>query len=149
MRAVIQRVSDCSVTVENELISRINTGLLVYLGVEKGDKDKDTLYMTNKIAGLRIFNDEQGKMNLSISDSGGSILVVSQFTLCADTRKGNRPSYNNAADPYYAEKLYTDFISHLRNRGFTVKTGKFQSFMHVTYSNTGPVTILVDSRKTF
>ncbi len=149
MRAVIQRVSDCSVTVENELISRINTGLLVYLGVEKGDKDKDTLYMTNKIAGLRIFNDEQGKMNLSISDSGGSILVVSQFTLCADTRKGNRPSYNNAADPDYAEKLYTDFISHLRNRGFTVKTGKFQSFMHVTYSNTGPVTILVDSRKTF
>ncbi len=149
MRAVVQRVSECSVTVGKELISRIDSGLLVYLGVEKGDTDKDTLYMVNKISGLRIFNDKDDKMNLSIADNGGSFLVVSQFTLCADTRKGNRPSYNNAAAPEQAEKLYSSFISHLKNYGFTVKTGKFQSFMHVTYTNTGPVTILVDSRKTF
>ena len=149
MRAVVQRVSECSVTVGKELISRIESGLLVYLGVEKCDTDKDTLYMVNKISGLRIFNDKDDKMNLSIADTGGSFLVVSQFTLCADTRKGNRPSYNNAAAPDQAEKLYTSFISHLKNRGLAVKTGKFQSFMQVTYTNTGPVTILVDSRKTF
>ena len=149
MRAVVQRVSECSVTVEKKLISRIDSGLLVYLGVEKGDTDKDTLYMVNKISGLRIFNDTHDKMNLSVADSGGSILVVSQFTLCADTRKGNRPSYNRAEDPDQAKILYNDFIFHLQNRGLTVKTGKFQSFMHVKYTNTGPVTILVDSRKTF
>ena len=149
MRAVVQRVTNCSVTVENKLISRIDTGLLVYLGVEKGDTEKDMHYVANKVSGLRIFNDEQDKMNLSIADTGGSILVVSQFTLCADTRKGNRPSYNNAAEPVHAEKLYNDFVRDLITRGFIVKAGKFQSFMNVSYSNIGPVTILIDSRKTF
>ncbi len=149
MRAVVQRVSECSVTVGTRTTGKISGGLLVYLGVEKGDTEADVLYLVNKISKLRIFNDSSGRMNVSISDYGGSFLVVSQFTLCADTRKGNRPSYNNAADPKQAEQYYIRFVEALKTRGFNVQTGQFQAHMHVTYTNTGPVTILVDSRKTF
>ncbi len=149
MRAVVQRVRECSVVVENEIIGHISSGLLVYLGVEKGDTEQDTRYMAEKISGLRLFEDSQGKMNLSVKDTENEILVVSQFTLCADTRKGRRPSYNNAETPESAERLYLKFIRFLREKTIPVETGKFQTFMNVKYTNAGPVTILVDPRKRF
>ena len=149
MRAVIQRVEDCSVTVDGEVTGAISRGLLMYLGVEKNDTERDLEYILDKTIHLRIYEDENGKMNLSLPETGGQILVVSQFTLCADTRKGRRPSYNNAADPQKAERLYRTCLDRLSELGFPPRAGIFAAKMRVTSTNAGPVTILLDSNKTF
>lgn len=149
MRAVVQRVSNASVTVEDHLSSAITRGLLVYLGVASTDTEKDADYLAEKIVGLRVFTDEQDKMNLSVSEVDGQILVVSQFTLLADARKGRRPSYSEAAEPEKANRLYTYFVNILREKRMTVETGVFQASMKVSYTNEGPVTILLDSKKLF
>ena len=149
MRLVVQRVKNCSVRVNNQVVGEIDSGLLAYLGVEKGDKTRDLDYLVNKLAGLRVFKDENGKMNLSVRDVGKSIMLISQFTICADTKKGNRPSYNNAENPHLAKKMYLDFIKKLKETGISVESGKFQEEMEVIYINNGPVTILLDSRKIF
>jgi D-tyrosyl-tRNA(Tyr) deacylase len=149
MRAVIQRVEDCSVTAEGRVTGRIDKGLLVYLGVGQEDGEEDLAYIADKVAHLRIFPDSQGKMNLSVTDLGLSILVVSQFTLYGDARNGRRPSYSSAAEPEKARELYLRLIRELRTRGFTVGEGEFAASMIVSYSNVGPITILLDSRKLF
>jgi D-tyrosyl-tRNA(Tyr) deacylase len=149
MRAVVQRVSEASVTVEGKRVGAIEKGLLVYLGVAGGDTERDADYLADKVAGLRIFTDSEDKMNLSVQDIGGGILVVSQFTLLADARKGRRPSYSDAAEPEKANPLYLYFVDQLRKRGLTVETGVFQASMRVQYINEGPVTILLDSTKLF
>lgn len=149
MRAVVQRVKACTVTVDATAVGSIGRGLLVYLGVERDDTDKDLKYLVEKITGLRIFQDSDDKMNLSVMDVAGEILIVSQFTLCADTRKGKRPSYNNAADPREGERYYNLFIESVKERGIHTSSGMFGARMEVTYTNEGPVTILLDSRRTF
>lgn len=149
MRLVVQRVRDCSVKVDNSLIGRIDFGLLAYLGVKKGDTDKDLNYLVNKLIGLRVFKDENGLMNLSAKDITASLMIVSQFTLCADTRKGNRPSYNKAEKPEIAQEMYLKFIKKLQESNLIVESGKFQADMEVSYINDGPVTILIDSEKKF
>lgn len=149
MRAVVQRVKACTVTVDATAVGSIGRGLLVYLGVERDDTDKDLMYLVEKITGLRIFQDSNDKMNLSVMDVAGEILIVSQFTLCADTRKGKRPSYNNAADPREGERYYNLFIESVKERGIHTSSGMFGARMEVTYTNEGPVTILLDSRRTF
>jgi D-tyrosyl-tRNA(Tyr) deacylase len=149
MRAVVQRVKACTVTVDATAVGSIGGGLLVYLGVERDDTDKDLMYLVEKITGLRIFQDNDDKMNLSVMDVAGEILIVSQFTLCADTRKGKRPSYNNAADPREGERYYNLFIESVKERGIHTSSGMFGARMEVTYTNEGPVTILLDSRRTF
>jgi len=149
MRAVVQRVSDASVTVDGNRVGAINRGLLVYLGVALRDTEKDAEYLAEKVIGLRIFTDQEDKMNLSVQDVGGDILVVSQFTLLADARKGRRPSYSEAAEPEKANRLYLYFVEQLRKRNITVATGVFQASMKVQYINEGPVTILLDSTKLF
>jgi len=149
MRAVVQRVQDCAVSVEGRLTGSIEKGLLVYLGVGKDDGEEDLAYIADKVAHLRIFPDTQGKMNLSVSDLGLSLLVVSQFTLYGDARNGRRPSYSSAAEPQEARSLYLRLIQELRSRGFVVEQGEFAASMEVRYSNVGPVTILLDSRKLF
>ena len=147
MKAVLQRVSSASVVVADETVGAINQGLLVLLGVEKGDEDSDTRYLVEKTAGLRIFEDDAGKMNLSVKDIGGEVLVVSQFTLLADCRKGRRPGFSSAAPPEQANAMYEDFVTLLRERGLTVATGIFQAMMDVKLVNQGPITMLLDSRK--
>ena len=149
MRAVIQRVSSAKVSVDGRAISSISRGLLVLLGVAEDDAEADARYLADKTAYLRIFEDDQGKMNLSVSDIGGEILVVSQFTLYGDCRKGRRPSFINAARPPKAEALYETYVSVLADMGLNPKTGVFQAFMDVELINDGPVTILLDSKKTF
>uniref|UniRef100_A0A7C3E9A2 D-aminoacyl-tRNA deacylase n=1 Tax=Gracilinema caldarium TaxID=215591 RepID=A0A7C3E9A2_9SPIR len=149
MRAVVQRISDASVTVDGTRVGAISKGLLVYLGVAQGDTEKDADYLAEKVLGLRIFTDQEDKMNLSVQDVGGAILVVSQFTLLADARKGRRPSYSEAAEPEKANRLYLYFVEQLRKRDIMVATGVFQASMKVQYINEGPVTILLDSRKLF
>lgn len=149
MRAVVQRVEDCSVAVEGRVTGRIDRGLLVYLGVGQGDGQEDLVYVADKVSHLRIFPDAQGKMNLSVADLGLSILVVSQFTLYGDARNGRRPSYSSAAEPQKARELYLQLIQELRSRGFTVGEGEFAASMEVSYRNVGPITILLDSRKLF
>lgn len=149
MRAVVQRVHTCSVSVEHKIVGQIEKGLLVYLGVEKEDTDEDMQYLVEKISGLRIFSDSDGKMNLSVQDIHGQIMVVSQFTLCADTRKGKRPSYNNAASPQMGEQYYNHFVDAVRAKGIKADTGVFGGKMQVKYTNDGPVTILLDSKKLF
>lgn len=149
MRAVVQRVHTCAVSVDQKTVGEIDKGLLVYLGVEKEDTDEDLQYLVDKVAGLRIFSDSDGKMNLSVQDIQGQILAVSQFTLCADTRKGKRPSYNNAASPQMGEQYYNRFIDAVRAKGIKVESGVFGGKMQVKYTNDGPVTILLDSRKLF
>lgn len=149
MRAVIQRVSEASVKVDGVTIGEIEKGYLVLLGVEEGDTQKEVTYMADKIAGIRLFEDEQGKMNLALSEVGGSILAVSQFTLMGDARKGRRPSYSTAARPEEANALYEHFVKLLREQGFKVETGQFQADMKVSLVNDGPVTILLDSNKLF
>jgi D-tyrosyl-tRNA(Tyr) deacylase len=146
MRAVIQRVSRASVTVEGQAAGRIAAGLLVLLGVAREDGETDVRYMVEKLATLRIFSDAQGKMNLSLGDSGGALLLVSQFTLLADTRQGRRPGFDGAAPPELAEACYEQVITGLRSRGLTVETGVFGAHMQVELINDGPVTMLVDSK---
>ena len=149
MRAVIQRVKSASVTVEGRVVSEIREGLLVFLGVAQEDTLADIAYMTNKIANLRIFEDDQGRMNLSILDIGGEALVVSQFTLCGDCRKGRRPSFIAAARPEKADPLYQEFMNKISQLGVPVKAGIFQAMMDVELINDGPVTMLLDSNKLF
>jgi D-tyrosyl-tRNA(Tyr) deacylase len=149
MRAVVQRVSHCEVAVAGETVGRIGLGLLVLLGVRAGDSEKDAAYLAEKVANLRIFADTTAKMNLSLKDIGGAALVVSQFTLCGDCRKGRRPSYNDAAPPEVAEGLYEYFVNCLKERGLPTATGRFQAMMEVNLVNDGPVTILLDSEKNF
>ena len=149
MRAVVQRVTSSSVKVGDKVVGEIGRGFLVLLGVARDDREEDADYLAEKIANLRIFNDEQGKMNLSLVDTGGAMLVVSQFTLYGDTRKGRRPSYIDAAEPEKANALYEYFTERARAQGIKVETGVFQAMMQVSLINDGPVTILLDSRKQF
>ena len=149
MRAVVQRVTEASVTVEGKTVGSIGSGLMVLLGVEQGDTEKDGAYLAEKLAGLRIFEDEAEKMNLSVQQVGGSILLVSQFTLLGDVRHGKRPSFTQAASPREADVLYEDLADRLRQKGIPVETGQFQAHMEVSLVNDGPVTILLDSRKVF
>ncbi|MCQ2548145.1 MAG: D-aminoacyl-tRNA deacylase [Clostridia bacterium] len=149
MRAVVQRASFGSVTVDNKVVGQIDEGLVVLIGVEKADGDKDVKYLVDKISGLRIFRDEEDKMNLSVKDIGGSILAISQFTLLGDVRKGKRPSFSNAENPETANMLYQQVLSGLREEGLRVEEGVFQADMMVKIHNNGPVTILLDSHKEF
>lgn len=149
MRAVVQRVKEARVEVEAKVAGEISKGLLIFLGVGENDTEKECEYMANKIINLRIFPDEDDLMNLSLLDINGSALVVSQFTLWGDCRKGRRPSFIEAARPEKANKLYEYFISLVKDKGVTVSTGKFQEMMDVHLVNDGPVTILVDSSKNF
>jgi len=149
MRAVVQRVSSASVKVDGEEIGRIGTGLLVLLGVHGEDSDEDVRWLAEKIINLRVFEDEGGRMNRSLLDTGGEILVVSQFTLYGDCRKGRRPSWSKAAPPERARILYERFCEQVRSTGVTVATGRFQAMMQVSLINDGPVTLLLDSNKTF
>jgi D-aminoacyl-tRNA deacylase len=149
VRAVLQRVSSASVTVGGREVGAIDIGLVVLLGVERGDGPADRDYIVSKIREVRIFPDTAGKMNLSVIDAGGAVLVVSQFTLCGDVRKGRRPSFDGAAPPADAKLLYEDTVRSLREAGLRVETGEFQAMMQVALVNDGPVTILLDSRRTF
>jgi D-aminoacyl-tRNA deacylase len=149
MRAVIQRVSHAKVTVDGEITGQISRGLLVLLGVSTTDTESDADYLADKITGLRIFEDSDGKMNLSVADIGGAILAVSQFTLYGDARKGRRPSFDAAARPEQAKKLYEYFVEKIRAAGLPCETGRFQAEMKVDLVNDGPVTILLDSTKLF
>jgi D-aminoacyl-tRNA deacylase len=149
MRAVVQRVSRAKVTVNDWIAGEIGMGLLVLLGVGEEDTESDVTYLVEKIAGLRIFEDSDGKMNLSVLDVAGSILAVSQFTLYGDVRRGKRPSFDAAAKPDSARRLYELFVERIRAAGLRCETGRFQEMMQVELVNEGPVTILLDSRKTF
>ncbi len=149
MRAVVQRVRRAGVTVAEEKIASIGKGLLVLLGVAQGDDEKAAEYVAEKVANLRIFEDEAGKMNLSVSDIGGELLVVSQFTLLADCRKGRRPGFSQAALPEQAEPLCEYFVERLRQLGLPVETGQFRAEMAVELVNDGPVTIMLDSQRKF
>ena len=149
MRAVVQRVSRASVKVEGEITGEIGRGLLVLLGVGQDDTEADADYLADKVAGLRIFEDDAGKMNLSLVDIAGAVLAVSQFTLFGDVRRGKRPSFDAAARPERARQLYEYFVSRTRSLGLRCETGRFQAMMDVELVNSGPVTILLDSRKTF
>ena len=146
MVAVIQRCSKSSVTVDNEIIARIESGLIVLLGVCSDDSIKDVDYIANKIVSLRIFNDQKGKMNLSINETSRSVIIVSQFTLCANIKKGSRPSFLNAAPPKIGEELYKHLISSLTKSGLNVQTGKFGAMMDVQLVNNGPATFIIDSK---
>ena len=145
MRAVVQRVRSASVQVAGKMVGAIGVGLVVFLGVSKRDQLEDCSYLADKVANLRIFEDEQGLMNLSIKQISGEVLCISQFTLYGDCRKGRRPSFSEAAPPEQAERLYLCFCEQLRRQGLQVATGQFKAFMEVTVENSGPVTILLDS----
>lgn len=145
MRAVVQRVTQSCVTVRGETIGKIDAGLLVLLGVGTTDQEKDADYLADKIVNLRIFEDDQQKMNRSLVDIGGELLAVSQFTLLGDCRKGRRPSFVGAASPDLAEQLYEYFVSQVRGRGITVETGRFRAMMAVSLVNDGPVTLILES----
>ncbi len=149
MRTVIQRVHEASVTVDGELVGAIERGLLVYLGAAKGDNAKDLQYTVDKIAGLRVFPNDDGRMSLSVSDIGGAVLVVSQFTLFGDVRRGRRPSFDGAAEPQEAEHLYLEVVAALRSKGLPAETGTFRASMLVRSTVDGPVTIQIDSRKLY
>ena len=149
MRAVVQRVSRAQVAVNGEISGQIGQGLLVLLGVGRDDTEADAIYLAEKIAGLRVFEDDQEKMNLSAKDVGGSVLAVSQFTLYGDVRRGKRPSFDAAAPPEKARQLYEFFVEQIRAAGLRCETGRFQEMMTVELVNEGPVTILLDSGKAF
>jgi D-aminoacyl-tRNA deacylase len=149
MRAVLQRVSRASVEIEGAIVGQIGPGWLVLQGVARGDSDNDTVWLAEKVLNLRAFKDEQGKMNRSVLDVRGGILVVSQFTLLGDCRIGRRPSFIDAADPVEAERLYNRFVDLLVPSGLTIATGTFRAMMKVELVNDGPVTMLLDSRKQF
>ena len=149
MRAVVQRVSRSEVTVDGRITGKINKGLLVLLGVTHGDTSKDVDYIVDKTINLRIFEDENDKMNLSLKDIGGEMLAVSQFTLYGDCRKGRRPSFTNAAAPEEADKFYQEFVKKVSEQGINTETGEFGAHMMVDLVNDGPVTILLESNKSF
>jgi D-tyrosyl-tRNA(Tyr) deacylase len=149
MRAVIQRVTSARVTVDGHETGAINAGLLVLLGVHRDDKHQDVSWLAEKIVNLRIFEDNERKMNLSLLETGGAMLIVSQFTLLGDCRKGRRPSWSSAAPPETANMLYLDFIAAVNDFGITTKSGEFQAMMEVSLVNSGPVTMLLDSHKQF
>lgn len=147
LRAVVQRVSSARVRVGDQVVGEIGAGLLVFAGIEKGDAADDIKYVAGKVSDLRVFEDVAGKMNLSVVDVGGSVLAVSQFTLCGDCRRGRRPSFDEAEAPAGAKPLYDGLISELRALNLTVETGEFQAHMRVELVNDGPVTLLLDSRR--
>jgi len=149
MKALLQRVTRASVSIDNEEVGRIGQGLVVFLGVAGGDAEKDAQYLAQKIVNLRIFADEEGKFNLSALDINAELLLVSEFTLLADTRKGRRPNFVEAAAPAQAEELYEYFVEQTRATGLKVATGRFQAYMQVEIHNDGPVTILLDSSEKF
>lgn len=149
MKALLQRVTGASVSVAGEEVGRIGRGLVVLVGVAKGDTERDIQYLIPKTLGLRIFENEEGKFDLSILDIKGELLIVSQFTLMADTRKGRRPSFSEAAPPAEAEALFERFVEQARASGLKVATGRFQQYMQVEIHNDGPVTIMLDSREKF
>ncbi len=147
MRAVIQRVDEARVTVDGTVVGEISRGLLVFLGIETDDGEEDLAFLKRKIVNLRIFPDSDGKMNLSLADTGGAVLLVSQFTLFGDCRKGTRPSFIRAAPPARADELYQELIQQLRCEGVAVESGEFQAMMKVDLVNDGPVTLIVDSKR--
>jgi D-aminoacyl-tRNA deacylase len=149
MRAVVQRVSRAQVVIDGEISGQIGLGLLILLGVGHDDTEADANYLAEKIAGLRVFEDERGKMNRSVQDVGGSVLAVSQFTLYGDVRRGKRPSFDSAAPPEKARHLYEFFVEQIRSTGLGCETGRFQEMMKVELVNEGPVTILLDSARVF
>jgi len=149
MRAVVQRVRNARVEIKTRITGKIDKGVLVFIGVGEEDSEKDCEYLANKIVHLRIFSDEKGLMNLSLSDINGAILVVSQFTLMGDCHKGRRPSFAKAAAPENANELYEYFVDIIKKMGFSVETGEFQEMMDVHLVNDGPVTLLIDSKKMF
>jgi len=149
MRAVVQRVSRARVVVDDDVVGEIGVGLLVLLGIERDDGEKDCAYLADKTSGLRIFEDSDGKMNRSVEEIGGAVLVVSQFTLLGDCRKGRRPGFSAAALPEQAIPLYESYVNELCRRGLSVATGVFQANMQVELCNQGPVTLILDSRKRF
>ncbi len=149
MKALLQRVTGASVSVAGEVVGKIGRGLVIFVGVASGDTEKDTHYLVQKTINLRIFSDEAGKFNISALDIKGELLVVSQFTLLADTSKGRRPSFIDAAPPAQAEELFEQFVEQARATGLKVATGRFQQYMQVEIHNDGPVTILLDSREKF
>ena len=149
MKALLQRVSGATVSVAGEVVGSISQGLVVFVGVASGDTEKDVEYLAQKTVGLRIFADEEDRLNLSALDINGELLLVSQFTLLADTRKGRRPSFIEAAPPAQAEELFGQFVEQVRATGLKVETGRFQQYMQVEIHNDGPVTILLDSRDKF
>lgn len=147
MKAVIQRVTSASVTIENKIVAEIQKGLLILIGIEEADSQEDIVWLTSKIANLRIFGDENDVMNLSLKDINGDVIIVSQFTLHAQTKKGNRPSYIKAAKPEIAIPIYENFIAQMENElGKKVQTGKFGADMKVTLVNDGPVTVIIDTK---
>ncbi|WP_082034029.1 D-aminoacyl-tRNA deacylase [Cohnella kolymensis] len=145
MKVVVQRVSEARVTVNGELAGQIGAGLMLLVGIGQEDGEKDTVWMADKLSGLRIFEDNEGKMNLSVQETGGAVLSVSQFTLYGDCRKGRRPNFMGAARPEHAERLYEHFNEQLRARGLQVQTGRFGAMMDVAIVNDGPVTLIVDT----
>jgi len=149
VKALLQRVSAASVSVAGEVVGKIGQGVVVLVGVAAGDSEKDARYLAQRTVSLRIFSDETGKFNLSALDVGGELLIVSQFTLLADTRKGRRPSFTDAAPPAQAEGLFALFVSEARATGLKVETGRFQQYMQLEIHNDGPVTIMLDSREKF
>ncbi|MBA7716322.1 D-aminoacyl-tRNA deacylase [subsurface metagenome] len=147
MKALLQRVSGASVSVAEEVVGKIGRGLVIFVGVANGDTEKDARYLAQKTVNLRLFSDEFGRFNLSALDIQGELLLVSQFTLLADTRKGRRPSFTDAAPPTQAEQLFEQFVGQVRATGLKVETGRFQQYMQVEIHNDGPVTILLDSKR--
>jgi D-tyrosyl-tRNA(Tyr) deacylase len=147
MKALIQRVSEARVDIEGNTVAKIGNGMLVFLGIEKSDTENDIKYIVKKVSNLRIFEDAQEKMNFSVQDIKGELLVVSQFTLSADCKKGNRPSFDSAEEPVRAKEMYMKFIDTLRENGLPVATGDFGAYMQIYLINDGPVTIILDSKK--
>ena len=145
MIAVLQRVTTGKVKIGDRIVGDIDNGLVILLGVQQDDKEEDIVFLADKVIGLRVFNDNNGKMNISLQDAEGSVLVISQFTLCGDWRKGRRPSFTKAADPDKGKLLYNGFINAVRSRGINVETGEFGAAMDVSLVNSGPVTFVLDS----